>query len=249
MIEIDSSGEAQTVELTDAPVVPSTLPVLPLRDAVPLPDSLTPLAVGQERSIQLINDVLAGDRLIVMVASKDPEIEAPGPDQLYDIGVIGSVARMMKVPDGTIRILVQGQQRVKIDRFVTESPYLVAEITEVPDLDEPESPELEALMRNVQQTFAAIVDEVPYLPEELALAVANIDDPAQLGHLIAGSLRIKSDEKQAMLEERDVSKRLRMLVDILARETEVISINSKIQGEVQSEIGRASCRERVCNDV
>src|SRR3954447_12639380 len=175
MIEIDSSGEAQSVELTDAPVVPSTLPVLPLRDSVPLPNSLTPLAVGQQRSIQLINDVLAGDRLVVMVASRDPEVEAPGPEQLYDIGVVGSVARMMKVPDGTIRILVQGQQRVKIDRFVTETPYLVAEVTELPDLEEEQSPELDALMRNVQQTFAAIVDEFPYLPEELALAVANID--------------------------------------------------------------------------
>src|SRR5207244_3003956 len=98
----------------------------------------------------LINDVLAGDRLIVMAASRDPEVEAPGPEQLYDIGVVGSVARMMKIPDGSLRILVQGQQRVKIERFVAQQPYLVAEISELPDLQEPESAELEALMRNVQ---------------------------------------------------------------------------------------------------
>ncbi|HWI22062.1 MAG TPA: endopeptidase La [Baekduia sp.] len=239
MIEINSSGEAETVKLTDTtPTLPSTMPVLPLRDNVPLPDSLTPLAVGQERSIQLVNEVLTGNRLLVMVASREPEVEAPGPAQLYDVGVVGTVARMMKIPDGSVRILVQGQQRVRIDRFVRETPYLVAEISELPDLEETDTPELQALMRNVQQTFASIVDEVPYLPEELALAVANIDDPSQLTHLIAGSLRLKGDEKQQLLEELDVSKRLRHLVDILARESEVISINSKIQGEVQSEIDK-----------
>ena len=123
-----------------------------------------------------------------MVASRKPELETPGPDDLYDVGVVGAVARMLKVPDGTLRILVQGAQRVRIKRWVRETPYLVAEVEELPDVVD-ESPELTALMRNVQETFTHIVEEVPYLPEELQLAVANIDDPSALSHLIAGSLR------------------------------------------------------------
>src|SRR3954447_6993452 len=234
MIDIAASGEGQDVEIGTR-AIPRVLPVLPLRETVPLPDTLTPLAVGQERSIQLVNDVLAGNRMLVMVASKDPEQETPGPDSLYRVGVVGSVARMMKVPDGTLRILVQGAQRVHIDRWVRETPYIVAEVSELPDVVV-ESTELTALVRNVQQLFTEIVEQLPYLPEELQIAVANLDDPIALSHLIAGSLRLKAEEKQSLLEEVDVGKRLRRLVDHLAEELEVVSIGSKIQSQVQSEL-------------
>ena len=106
--------------------LPGELPVLPLRDSVTYPDTLTPLAIGQERSVQLVNDVLTGNRMLVMVASREPEEETPGPDQLYDIGVAGMVARMLKVPDGSLRILVQGGQRVRIESWEKEKPYLTA---------------------------------------------------------------------------------------------------------------------------
>jgi ATP-dependent Lon protease len=234
VIDIQTSGGAQPVEIGQREV-PSALPVLPLRETVPLPDTLTPLAVGQERSVQLVNDVLAGNRMLVMVASKDPEAETPGPDALYEVGVVGAIARMMKVPDGTLRILVQGAQRVRIDKWARETPYLVAEVTEMPDVVT-ESAELTALVRNVQATFSEIVEQLPYLPEELQIAIANLDDPVALSHLIAGSLRLKSDEKQELLEEVDVGKRLRRLVDHLAQELEVVSIGSKIQSQVQSEL-------------
>jgi len=148
--------------------------------------------VGQDRSIQLVNDVLAGNRMLVMVASRDPAVETPAPEQLYTVGVVGAIARMLKVPDGTLRILVQGAQRVRVDRWSRETPYLVAQVSEMPDVVE-ESPELTALMRNVQETFSNIVEEVPYLPEELQMAVANIDDPSALANLIAGSLRLKTE--------------------------------------------------------
>ena len=240
MIEIaGGAGEERTVDIGAQRSVPGVLPVLPLRETVPLPDTLTPLAVGQERSVRLVDDVLRGDRMLVMVASRDPEIEAPGPDQLYRVGVVGAIARMLKVPDGTIRILVQGGQRVRIDDWEGETPYLVAKVSELPDIETTNSAELEALTRNVRQTFTSIVESNPYLPEELQLAVANIDDASALSHLIAGSLRLKTEEKQGLLEEADVARRLRRLVDILARELEVISIGSEIQSQVQSEIDKS----------
>ncbi|MDX6662221.1 MAG: ATP-dependent Lon protease, partial [Solirubrobacterales bacterium] len=217
--------------------LPDALPVLPLRETVTFPDTLTPLAVGQPRSIKLVDDVLNGNRQLVMAASRDPELDEPGPDQVHRVGVAGVVARMLKIPDGSIRILVQGQQRVRLDDFVAEQPYLVARISEMPDVIV-QSAELQALTRNVQSTFSEIIEQIPYLPEELQLAVTNIDEPSALSHLIAGALRISMEEKQELLEEVDVAKRLRRLSEILARELEVIQLGTKIQSQVQSEIDK-----------
>jgi ATP-dependent Lon protease len=217
--------------------LPEALPILPLRETVTFPETLTPLAVGQERSIQLVNDVLGGNRMLAMVASRDPDNERPGPEQLYDVGVVGYVARMIKIPDGSLRVLVQGTQRVRLGGYVATEPYLVARVEEMPDVVR-EGPELEALARNVQRTFSEIVEQIPYLPEELQLAVTNIDDPSALAHLIAGALRIPSEEKQGLLEEVDVGARLRRLSGILARELEVVRLGTQIQTQVQSEVDK-----------
>ncbi|MFL5870992.1 MAG: endopeptidase La [Solirubrobacterales bacterium] len=239
-------AELQVVETEDvdeaireqvAQELPAALPVLPRREMVAYPDTLTPLAVGRERSKKLIDDVLSGERTLVMVASRDAELEDPSPDQLYDVGVAGVVARMLKVPDGTIRVLVQATERVRIGDYIAEQPYLVARIDPLPDKLEP-TPELEALTRNVQRTFTEIIEQIPYLPEELQLAVTHLGDPSALSHLIAGALRIPTAEKQELLEEVDVARRLRRLSEILARELEVIQLGSRIQSEVQSELDK-----------
>ena len=233
---VDAPLDAEDAIRANQPL-PDALPVLPLRDTVTFPETLTPLAVGQERSIKLIDDVLGANRMLVMVASRDPEKEEPGSGDLHEVGVVGVVARMIKVPDGTLRILVQGTQRVRLGPFVAEQPYMVARIAELPDVSEP-SPELEALTRNIQRTFSEIIEQIPYLPEELQMAVANIDDPTALGYLIAGALRIDTEEKQRLLEEVDVAKRLRHLAQVLARELEVVQLGTQIQTQVQSEIDK-----------
>ncbi len=217
--------------------LPDALPVLPLREMVTFPGTLTPLAVAQQRSIRLVDDVLTGNRMLAMVASTDAEKEEPGPDDLYGVGVAGVVARMLKVPDGSIRILVQATKRIKIGDFVQTEPYLVARIEELPDRVEP-SQELQALTRNVQRTFSEIIEQIPYLPEELQMMVANMDDPSGLSHLIAGALRISVEEKQELLEEVDVGRRLRRLSEILARELEVVRLGTQIQSQVQSELDK-----------
>ena len=231
------SVDGEPAEAGVNPPLPDALPVLPLRDSVAFPDTMLPLAIGQERSIKLVDDVLGGNRMLVMVASTDPEAEEPGPDQLYGVGVVGVVARMMKVPDGTLRILVECGQRVELGDYVATAPYLVAQITEAPDVVV-SSPALEGLRRNVQATFSRIIEELPYLPEELQLAVANLEEPAELAHLIAGALRVKTEEKQRVLEERDVTKRLTLLSEILARELELVEIGSRIQSQVHTEMER-----------
>jgi ATP-dependent Lon protease len=217
--------------------LPEALPVMPLRDSVAFPETLVPLAVEQERSVKLVNDVLTGARMLVMVAAREGAGEEPTADELYRVGVAGVVARMLKVPDGSLRILVHAAQRVELGDFVATEPYLVARVTEAPDEVVP-SPELEALHRNVQATFSRIIEGVPYLPAELQMAVANLDDPAELAHMIAGALRIRTEEKQALLEERDVGRRLRMLSELLARELELVEIGTRIQSQVQSEMDK-----------
>ena len=238
MIEIGlPDGGPREVAVADTRETPQRVGVLPLRDTVTFPDMLIPLNVGQERSIELVNEVLRGDRTIAMVASRTPAVESPAPDDLYSVGVLGVVARMVRVPDGTLRVLIQGGQRVRVESWVGTEPYLVAEVAPEPDVVN-HTPELTALMRNVQQTFTDIVEQVPYLPAELQIMVANVDDPSVLSHLIAGALRLPTEEKQELLEEVDVARRLRRLSEILARELEVVAIGSKIQSQVQSELDK-----------
>ena len=209
--------------------------MLPLRDAVTFPELMVPLNIGQERSVALINDVLRGDRSLVLVAGRSAEVETPTPEEIYDVGVLGTVARMVRLPDDTLRVLVQGGQRVHIDGWAQTEPYLAAQVSELPDLV-PSGPQLTALMRNVQRDFTAIAGQVPYLPEELSVMVSNVDDPVLLSHLIAGALRLPAEQKQALLQELDVAKRLRRLSEVLASEREVVEIGTEIQSQVQSEM-------------
>jgi ATP-dependent Lon protease len=215
--------------------IPPALPVLPLKETVVFPDSATPLAIGQERSIQLIDDVVARDGMLALVTVKNPDIEQPGWDDLYEVGTAAMVHKLIKVPDGTLRILVQGIQRIKLDSRLQDDPYLLGAFSVVPDI-ESESKEVEALTRNVQMLFGRIVGLVPYLPAELELAAANVDDPGALSHLVASTLRLKTEERQQLLEEPDVERRLRELSVILNRELEVFELGTKIQSQVQSEM-------------
>jgi ATP-dependent Lon protease len=215
--------------------IPSTLPVLPLKEMVVFPDSATPLAVGQERSVKLIDDVVARDGMLALVTVKNSDVEQPGWDDLYEIGTAAIVHKMIKVPDGTLRVLVQGLQRVRLESRLQDEPYLAGEFSVVPDV-ETESKELEALTRNVEMLFGRIVSLVPYLPAELELAAANVEDASALSHLVASSLRLKTEERQRLLEEPDVERRLRELSAILSRELEVLELGTKIQSQVQSEL-------------
>ncbi len=215
--------------------IPSTLPVLPLKETVVFPQSVSPLAIGQERSIKLVDDVVAGERVLALVTVRNEDAEEPGWDDLYDIGTAAVVHKMIRVPDGSLRILVQGVSRVRLQRHVQDEPYLVGEFEEVPEGVE-ETPELEALTRSVQNEFSRLISQVPYLPAELELAAANVDDPSALSHLVASTLRLKTEDKQALLEEEDVAARLRAILAILNRELEVVELGSKIQSQVQSEM-------------
>ena len=211
--------------------------MLPLKETVVFPESMIPLAVGQERSIRLIDDVVSGERMLALFPVRNLEAEVPGFEDLYDVGTAAIVHKMIKVPDGTLRILVQGLHRVKLVEPQQTEPYLVAEVEELPDVL-PDSPEVEALTRNVQAQFAQMIGMTPYLPEELEVAATNIDDPSALTHLIASTLRLKTEERQELLELVNVEERLRAVSRILNRELEMSELGSKIQSQVASEIDK-----------
>jgi ATP-dependent Lon protease len=217
---------------------PTVLPILPLKDTVVFPDTMMPLAVGQPRSVALIDDILRGDRQVGLVASKSADIETPGPADVHMVGVLATIQKMIKAPDGTLRIIAQGVRRIAIERFTAEQPYLMAEVRDLPDIVQPGT-ELEALQRNLVAVYTRIIQLVPYLPDELEMAAANIEDPAALGYFIASTMRLKTEDKQELLQEVDVSKRLRRLTALMNRELEVLELGSKIQDQVQSEMDKS----------
>jgi ATP-dependent Lon protease len=211
------------------------LPILPLKETVVFPDSLTPLAVGQERSVALVDDAVANDRTIALVTSRNAEVDAPGAADLHRVGTAAKVHKMIRVPDGTLRVLVQALHRVELQQVARDEPFLEGVFTELPDVV-PETKEVEALTRNVETLFSRIVELVPYLPDELQLAVANVSDPSGLANLIASTMRLKTQEKQELLETVNVEERLRKLTAILSRELEVFELGTKIQSQVESEL-------------
>jgi ATP-dependent Lon protease len=229
--EPSSSSEPERLE------IPGTLPVLPLRDTVVFPDTMIPLTIGQDRSIRLIDDVLASDRLLMMVTSKNAELETPAPADLFAVGTVGLAHKMVKLPDGTMRILVQGLQRAQVVQYVSEQPYLVADIERMEDVPS-EGVQIDALRAGLLNVFSKIVGLVPYLPEELQMAAANVEDPGALAFLIGSTMRIKTEDKQQLLEENNIERRLRLLTRILTQELEVLELGSKIQSDVKEEIDK-----------
>jgi ATP-dependent Lon protease len=216
----------------------SLLPILPLRETVVFPNSMTPLAVGQERSIRLIDEAVDENRTIALVTSRSTEDEADTTEDLYEVGTAAVVHKMVRVPDGTLRVLVQGLERVKLESVEQTEPYLAGLFTKLPDVPGPEL-EVEALAHNVESLFGRIISASPYLPEELLLAAANAESPSGLANLIASTLRLTTEQKQELLEAVDVEERLRKLSVALARELEVVELGTKIQSQVQEEMDKS----------
>lgn len=226
-ISEDGSGEA--------PAIPNDLPILPLRGVVVFPQTVIPLTVGQPRSIKLVDEVVSGERLVGLITAKNPELEMPGPDDVYRIGTLASIHRLFRAPDGTIRMLVQGISRIEVDEFTSTEPYLTARVHAIPETVE-DSLEVQALTRNVVQLFTRLAELVPSIPGELITSALNVDDPLQLVYAIATYIRIDLEEAQALLELQSTEAKLRRLMAMLGKELEVLELGRKIQTEAQSEM-------------
>jgi len=231
-----AAGAPENGEEPDAAALPGTLPVLPLKETVVFPEAMAPLAIGEARSVRLIDEVLnRSPRMLALVVSRDPEATEPPPEQLHEIGTAAMVERMVRVPDGTVRILIQGLRRVRIGPYTQTEPFLEAHVEEIPDEGE-RTTEVEALARNLQGIFTRMIALVPHLPDELQVAVANVDDPATLSFMVASSMRLSVEERQALLEEAGLEARLRHLTLLCTRELELLELGAKIQSDVQEDM-------------
>jgi len=217
--------------------LPTTLPILPLRGLVVYPFTAVPLTVGQPRSIKLVDEVMSSDRLIGLVATKQQDIENPGPDDLYTIGTAATIHRMFRAPDGTIRLVIQGISRFRIAEFIQHEPYLKAIIEPHPEINEP-SLEEEALARNVRDQFQHIAEMIPSIPAELVGSITAIQDPLQTAYTIANFQRMDLEDGQNLLELDSSLEKLKTLVTILLRESEVLELGQKIQNEAREEIDK-----------
>ena len=214
---------------------PDVLPILPLRGVVVYPQTAVPLTVGQPRSVRLVDDVVAGDKLVGLVAAINPELETPGPTDLYRVGTIATVHRLLRAPDGTVRLLVQGMERFRVGEFVAEEPFLKAKIHLAPERVE-KGLEVDALARNARDQFGQIAQLIPSLPEELISSILSLEDPLQTVYTIANFQRIDLADAQQLLELDSVTEKLRKLVSLLVRELEVLTLGQKIQNEAREEI-------------
>jgi ATP-dependent Lon protease len=236
-------ADAQHVDTPQSAEVPAggdpiiELPVLPLRGTVVFPLTVVPLAAAQPRSLRLIDDVMSGDRTVALVMQKDAELEGAGPEDVYDVGTISTIHQMMRVPDGTVRLAVQGNERMRILEFVQEDPFLVARVERVPE-DMEDSVEVEALTRNTLELFQRLVSLVAHMPDELITAALNVDDPRHLVYLVATNLRMDPEERQKLLALDAVRDKLVTLNAFIAKELDVLELGKKIQSDVQEELGK-----------
>lgn len=217
--------------------IPEELPILPLRGVVVYPFTATPLTIGQARSIRLIDDVVAGHRLIGLVASRNPELELPGPKDLYEYGTVASVQRLFRAPDGTIRLIARGLARFRLGAFTQIEPYLVASIGLRPEKVE-QGVEIEAQVRAAKDLFQQIAEIGPTLPREIVGGVLLLEDPLHVVYTIANYQRMDLDEGQKILEDDSAVAKLQRLNTILSREVEVLSLGQQIQQEARTEIER-----------
>ncbi len=230
---VEDEGDEEAVE------IPDSLPILPLKNTVLFPYLLSPLLVNTPASQRLIDDVLMrSDRMLVCTAVRRPVEGPPGPDDVHRVGTVLRVVKMLKFPDDSYRLLVQGVARVNIDAFDQTDPYLAGRISVRADTGDLESVEVEALSRSVAQQFSQLVGESPRLSDELQVLVANLDEPSKLADLVGSNLDFEVIGKQHVLEERDVPDRLRFVLAQLQKESEALEIETEIKEKVQTEMGK-----------
>jgi ATP-dependent Lon protease len=230
-----SPTTSDPAEMSTSAKYPEVLPILPLRGVVVYPQTAVPLTVGQPRSVKLVDEVVGGDKLVGLVAAVNPELESPGPNDLYRVGTVAIVHRLLRAPDGTLRLLVQGMDRFRLGEFVAEEPYLKAKIELAPELVE-EGLEIDALARNARDQFQQITQMIPSFPEELAGSITSVEDPLQTAYTIANFQRMDIKDSQEILEIDSVADKLKKLIGLLVREAEVLQLGQKIQNEARGEI-------------
>lgn len=234
---LGASGNAEAPARVSSSSLPEVLPVLGLSDIVIFPGMVAPLLVETPQSTKLIDDVVAGDRLLGVALQRKPEAENPLPEEMHQVGCAARLLKMLKFPDNTVRVLVEGLWRIRVREYTSTDPYLSAKFELLRDQTE-DSVELTAMMRNAQGQFQEIIKLSPALSEQVKIAALNTEDPGHFTDLIAVNLNLNLEERQKLLETTSVKERLTFLLPMLNREHEVLTLSSKIQTEVATSISK-----------
>lgn len=221
------------------PEIPEELPVLPVRDIVVFPYMIIPLFVGREMSINAIESALAKDRLVMLLTQKDMSVESPTPQDLYQVGTVGMIMRMLKLPDGRVKILVQGLSKARVKEFLQQEPFYRVAIEKIPEQPPGElTIEVEALIRAVREQLDRAVNLGKTIIPDIMVVIENLEDPGRLADLVASNLGLKTEQAQEVLEILDPVERLKKVSEVLSREVELLAVQQKIQTEAKGEIDR-----------
>ena len=219
--------------------VPPKLPVLLLRDVVIFPYMIAPLFVGREKSKNAIDVALSTNRMILLLTQKDMEVEDPKREDVYDVGTVALIMRMLKLPDGRVRILAQGLVRARVEGFEEDGAHITADVQVIEEPEKPEkSLESEALIRNVRSGLERAASLGKSLPPEVLIIASNVDEPGRLADLTASNLELKVEEAQGILEVADPAQRLKKVFELLTRELELLDVQSKISTEAKGEMDK-----------
>ncbi len=216
--------------------VPENIPILPLKNTVLFPGVVVPITVGRERSLRLVKDAHAGDKMIGVVAQKDESEENPKPDELFQIGTLAQVLKLIKMPDGSKSIVIQGKNIFSIDEFTDIEPYFRAKVSEYPQKMDLAGVELDAAIRSVQESASKIVNLSPNIPSEAGIAINNINSPTFLLNFISSNLNVKAEKKQEVLKIQSFSKRIEKVMKFLNKELQVLNISEEIRSKVKTDI-------------
>ena len=234
LVKTDQTPQAQEVK------IPDVLPVLPLPDVVVFPYMIVPLFVNRDRSAKAIDHALSENRMILLVSQKNAEADDPKPEDLHQFGTVSVIMRMLKLPDGRIRILVQGFSRAKVEYFDESKPYLTAKVEPKTEPQVvPDSPELEAIVRNVKSSLEKMVSLGKNISADIVAIASNLDDPGRLSDLVASNLDLKVDKAQEVLEILDPVDRLRRVHQLMVKETEVLEIQNDINTAARGEMDKS----------
>ena len=230
--------ETKNTDLQQSIEIPKKIPLLPIRDIVVFPYMVLPLFVGREMSIKAIEVALEGNRMIFLTSQKDINVENPSPSDLYSVGTVGVIMRMLKLPDGRIKILVQGVARAKTVKFLQKEPFYQVEIKTFPDVPSPVNLETEALMRNVKEQIEKLVSFGKVILPDIMVVIENVDDPGKLADLAVANMGLKVEQAQEILEITDPLQRIKRINEALGKEIELLSMQQKIQADVRGEIDK-----------
>jgi ATP-dependent Lon protease len=212
-----------------------TLPLLPLRDIIVFPHMVVPLFVGRQKSIAALEEAMAHDKAVLLCAQKKAKTNEPSADDIFAVGTIGSIIQLLRLPDGTVKVLVEGKQRARVRKFLDSERFLLVEADDIEEVSE-RTVELEALMRSVHSTFEAYVKLNKRIPPEMLTSVASIDDPARLADTIVAHLSLKLNDKQSILETESPAKRLEKLYELMQGEIEILQVEKKIRTRVKKQM-------------